>query len=119
IIFIVLSALLLPACSSEPQKADIDELQNQKIDVQQLNENNPESGVKDIELLEKAVSGDLDSTKCEEIIDENLKNFCVKDIITTIAMNENNISKCNEIEITEDREYCINKVNTVNQVHTD
>ena len=64
----------------------------------------------DLSKLDEAVSGDNDLKKCDSIEDKVLKAFCIKDIITTIAMENNDVSKCNELTGEEDKQYCLDKV---------
>jgi len=117
VLFVILLGSLFVGCNGEATNENNNVVPAQTVNEEMNSEDNNEDIVlqqKDTKLLQEAVSGDLDLSKCDGITDENLKNFCVKDIITTIAINKNDVSKCDQLKIQEDREYCRNKVPTSN-----
>ena len=106
---LVLSLTMLSGCYGEEVGNVNDVAQTvpeNTVQDQQVEEN----GSMDAQLLEEAVSGDLDLSKCDEITREDFRNFCIKDIITTMAVNELDVSFCDQLKIQEDVESCKIKV---------
>lgn len=64
-------------------------------------------------LFKDAISGDLDLSKCDKLTNENRKNICIKDIVTIIAINNEDPSICDKLTNEEDKEYCVTKIPTV------
>lgn len=115
ILIVLLAISLLSGCGeqevvSEDQQPAVTE---GNIDVESLlnvNENPTYDDSADLMKLDEAVAGELDLGKCNSIEDEVLKAFCIKDIITTMAMNNDDASKCLELTTDEDKQYCLDKV---------
>lgn len=109
---LIFTFLILPGCGNQENSNGT--ISQQEVNQNEQIENNTsdysdEAEQKDKAALDKALSGDLNISDCNNISDINMKNFCIKDIITTQAIQNNDMTKCDSLSIDEDREYCRNK----------
>ena len=72
--------------------------------------------IKDIEKsqLDEALSKDPDLKNCDPITDAALKAVCVRNVVTDLAIEQNDPTVCEQIASREDADRCKTKVSTRN-----